>query len=177
MSGQRRSELEDLLEHLARYRAVTLQVLDCVTDEDLAWRPGADHYSLGQQLVHIAQAEDYQVHGLFENDWDDERVRLPRIVEDRDWVWKYFERVRRYTLERIEGMEPERLGSMPPVPEMPVPWSLRSGLWFVLEHELHHKGQIWLYLRQMDITPPFYAFPLPLGERPDIAAREELGGF
>ena len=55
--------------------------------------------------------------------------------------------------------------------------SLRSGLWFILEHELHHKGQIWLYLRLMGITPPFYAMPLPPGERPDVAAREALGGF
>ncbi len=35
-----RTELEDLREHLERYRAVTLQVLDLVTDEQLAWRPG-----------------------------------------------------------------------------------------------------------------------------------------
>ena len=54
-----RDELQDLREHLDRYRAVTLQVLECVSDEQLSWRPGPDHYTLGQQLIHIAQAEDF----------------------------------------------------------------------------------------------------------------------
>mgnify|MGYP006200489735 CR=1 FL=1 len=162
---------------MERYRAVTLQVLDLVTDEQLPWGPGPDHYSLGQQLLHIAQAEDFHAHGLFENDWDTTRLQLPKSTTSRDELRSYFARVRAYTRERIEALSEEDLGTIPPGPEQPVPWSLRSGLWFILEHELHHKGQIWLYLRTMGITPPFYAMPLPPGERPDIAAREELGGF
>lgn len=172
-----RTEIEDLQEHLERYRSVTLQVLDCVTDAQLAWRPAPEYYTLGQQLLHIAQAEDFHSRGLFDNDWNTDRVRLPRQPLSRDDIRDPFERVRRYTMEQLARIGPEELGSLPPGPEMPVPWSLRSGLWFILEHELHHKGQIWLYLRQMGITPPFYAFPLPLGERPDIAARQQLGGF
>lgn len=54
---------------------------------------------------------------------------------------------------------------------------MRSWLWFVLEHELHHRGQIWAYLRAVGHTLPFYAVPLAPGERPDIRVREELGGF
>jgi uncharacterized damage-inducible protein DinB len=177
MTQRESTELEDLVEHLERYRSVTLQVLDLVSDEQLSWRPGTQHYSLGQQLIHIAQAEDFHARGLFENDWNTERVRLPKTVNSRREVRDLFARVREYTLVQLRTVTAEQLGSFPPVPNMPVPWSLRSGLWFILEHELHHRGQIWLYLRQMGITPPFYAFPLPPGERPDIAARQALGGF
>lgn len=172
-----RNELDDLREHLERYRTVTLQVLDCVTDEQLSWRPGEDHYTLGQQLIHIAQAEDFHTHGLFENDWNTDRVRLPKHVLDRAGVRDFFATVRAYTSARMDELHLEDLSSTPPVPDMPIEWTLRSGLWFILEHELHHKGQIWLYLRRMGVTAPFYAFPLPVGERPDIAAREQLGGF
>lgn len=68
-------ELDDLTEHLERYRATTLQVFHLLDDEDLAWRPSRDQYSLGQQLLHIAQAEDRLARGLFEDDWSYLRAR------------------------------------------------------------------------------------------------------
>jgi uncharacterized damage-inducible protein DinB len=89
----------------------------------------------------------------------------------------YFDEVREVTNQRLQGVTSEELGCMVPVPGSPIEATLRSWLWFILEHEIHHKGQIWQYLRQMGYTPPFYAMPLPPGERPDHKAREDLGGF
>jgi len=171
------NELDDLVEHLQRYRATTLQVFELVDDDELGWRPSADQYSLGQQLLHIAQAEDRFVQGLFEDDWSYERVRFPPALPDRDELKEYFAEVRAKTLEKLDSLEPAELGRIPDIPEAPMELSLRSWLWFILEHELHHRGQIWAYLRQMGHTPPFYAMPMPLGQRPDIQAREDLGGF
>jgi uncharacterized damage-inducible protein DinB len=59
----------------------------------------------------------------------------------------------------------------------PVEWSLRSWLWFVLEHEQHHKAQLAEYMRQMGLVPPFFALVIPDGQRPDIEARANLGGL
>lgn len=174
---QTRSELDDLVEHLERYRAITLQVFDLVSEEELEWRPAPDQYSLGQQLLHIAQAEDRFAHGLFADDWSFERVRFPPELPSVAEMKRYFEEVRSFTLERLEGLDPSELGAVLQLPDAPVEHTLRSWLWFVLEHELHHRGQVWAYLRAMGHTPPFYAMPLPLGERPDHQAREELGGF
>jgi uncharacterized damage-inducible protein DinB len=171
------SELEDLMEHLQRYRATTLQVFELVDDEELEWRPAPDQYSLGQQLLHVAQAEDRFVQGLFQGDWSYDRVRFPEVLPDAATLRAFFRRVRTDLLERIRDLSPEELGRKIHVPEMPADHSLRWYLWFILEHELHHRGQIWAYLRAMGKTPPFYAMALPLGDRPDHAAREELGGF
>ncbi len=171
------SELEDLIEHLQRYRATTLQVFELVDDEDLAWRPGPDQYSLGQQLLHIAQAEDRFLHGLFEDDWSYDRVRFPEVLPDGPALEAFFRRVRADLMDRLRELPPEELGRRIHVPEAPADHSLRWYLWFILEHELHHRGQIWAYLRAMGKTPPFYATALPLGDRPDHDARERLGGF
>jgi uncharacterized damage-inducible protein DinB len=170
-------EVVDLLEHLDRYRAVTLQALDLVDARSLEWRPGADYYSLCQQFIHIAQAEDFHAHGLFEDDWNVDRVRLPKECWHHERIKAHFVGVREFTRSRIESLNREDLDRLLTIPGTPGDWTVRSWLWFILEHELHHKGQIWLYLRQMGITPPFYAMPLEQGARPDIAARQELGGF
>jgi uncharacterized damage-inducible protein DinB len=172
-----RTELEDLVEHLERYRAITLQVFDLIGEDDLAWRPGPDQYSLGQQLLHIAQAEDRFAHGLFEGDWSLDRVRFPAELPSIDEMKAFFESVRERTRRHLAALDPSELDRVLDIPDAPMEHTLRSWLWFVLEHELHHRGQVWTYLRAMGRTPPFYALPLPPGVRPDVQAREELGGF
>ena len=59
----------------------------------------------------------------------------------------------------------------------PVDASVRAWLWFILEHEIHHKAQLAEYLRAMGHVPPYFAMVLPLGERPDLKARADLGGL
>jgi uncharacterized damage-inducible protein DinB len=53
----------------------------------------------------------------------------------------------------------------------------RWWLWLLVEHEVHHKAQIAVYLRQMGKTPPFFAAALEAGARPDVEMTEKLGGF
>jgi histidine triad (HIT) family protein len=172
-----RTELDDLIEHMERYRAVTLQAVDMIAEEDMAWRPGAGHYSLGQQLLHIAQTEDLYTHGLFEEDWNFERARFPRSLPALAELRALFTRVREKTRLHLARLGAEDLARTITIPGSDLELTLRSWLWFVLEHEIHHKGQVWSYLRQMGRTPPFYAMPLPERDRPDILARENLGGF
>lgn len=172
-----RSELDDLREHLERYRGVTLQFLEILSHEDYSWRPGPDSFSCGQHLLHIAQAEDYHAAGLFTGNWDTELLRLPKEVPGRDELRPYFADVRARTLSHLTGLSEAELSRLVEIPGAPVQWSLRSWLWFVLEHELHHKAQLAVYLRQMGRTAPFYALALPPGERPDFQARQDLGGF
>ena len=171
------AEVEDLVEHLERFRAVTLQFLEIVGDEELAWRPDENSFSCGQHLLHIAQAESFYMRGLLEGDWDVERLRLPKSIAGRASIRSFFGEVRERSLPRLRSLEAAQLGSIWDVPGAPVPMTLRSWLWFVVEHEIHHKAQLAVYLRQMGHVAPFYAMPLPLGQRPDFKARQDLGGF
>jgi DinB family len=52
--------------------------------------------------------------------------------------------------------------------------SIRSWLWFILPHQIHHKAQLAEYLRALVLTPPYFAMVFPIGERPDIIARARL---
>ncbi|MFC1662500.1 DinB family protein, partial [Gemmatimonadota bacterium] len=68
------------------------------------------------------------------------------------------------------------LAALRSTPNASAEYPLRWWLWSVLEHEIHHKAQLAIYLRQMGKVAPYFADPLPLGERPDIQLRDELGG-
>ncbi len=171
------SEVEDLREHLERYRGVTLQCLDLITDAELSWRPRPDAFSVGQQFIHIIQSEDFYARGLFENDWKSERARFPAVLPSRAELREQFVAVREYTLARLAAITDAQLAVFVYPPHAPgIEASLRTWLWFVLEHEIHHKGQLAEYLRGMGYVPPYFGMVLPAGARPDIGARAALGG-
>lgn len=172
------TEIEDLTEHYERYRAVTLEHLARFNDDDLAWRPRPDAFSCGQQFLHLIQTEDFYMHGLFDGDWVVERLRFPGTIPGRSELREQFEAVRMLTRARFPTLTVERLSAIvPPIMNSPIRWSLRSWLWYVLEHEMHHKAQIAEYMRALAKTPPFFAIVLPEGQRPDIEARTNLGGI
>lgn len=171
------AELDDLREHLERYRAVTLQALDLVGNEDLGWRPGSDHYTLGQQFLHIAQAEDLQIQGQFRGEWDYERARFPDRELDVEYLRELLEETRRRTMAVLDELDEEGLNREVILGEGEPPRTQRWWLWLLVEHEVHHKAQIAVYLRQMGKTPPFFAAPLDGGARPDWELRQRFGGF
>jgi uncharacterized damage-inducible protein DinB len=77
---------------------------------------------------------------------------------------------------RLDVMPASELDAGRDAPSAPPGVTMRWWLWFILEHEIHHKAQAAVYLRQMGFIAPFYAMPLPIGARPDFASRESLGG-
>jgi hypothetical protein len=47
-------EVEVIVEHLGRFRGVTLQLLDMVPDEKLEWRPTDSMRSFAESFLHMA---------------------------------------------------------------------------------------------------------------------------
>jgi uncharacterized damage-inducible protein DinB len=170
------SEIADLREHLDRYRAVTLQHFDLLSDEELTWRPRRDAFTCGQQLLHIVQTEDCFVRGLFGYGWQLDRLRFPQSMPGKEALREMFATVRADTWRHLASLSSADLDLVRRHGFSTYEATVRSWLWFILEHELHHKGQLSEYLRAMGKLPPYFGIPLPLGTRPDIQARADLGG-
>jgi hypothetical protein len=51
-------EVTVLCEHFERFRGVTLQTLEMVPEETLAWRPGESLRSFAGHFFNVARAED-----------------------------------------------------------------------------------------------------------------------
>lgn len=160
-------EISTIREHLARYRAVTLQSLEFVPDDKLVWQPAGGMMSFAEQFWHIAQTSVYFTPGLFDGRWDT-TVLEKRGVVDRNGLTAALTTTRDLLDDNLKHLPLSRLEDIPRPPNVPVAWPLRGWLWFLLEHEIHHKAQIAVYLREIGIVPPFFAFVLPRGVRPDI---------
>lgn len=169
------TELDVITEHWERFRAVTLQFLDLLPAEELDWRPAPEALSCGQQLLHIALTEDYYFHGVFGGEWwDKARLKLPVKSPGTDELRRYFAEVRERSRVHLASLVPADLEQATSFPGAPADLPLRWWLWFILEHEVHHKAQLAVYCRQLGRLAPFFASPLPAGERPDIRIMAEL---
>jgi uncharacterized damage-inducible protein DinB len=159
-------ELSTIREHLARFRQVTLQALQRTPQEKLSWAPAPGLMTFAGQYAHLAKIEQLYVRGLSVNVWaaaSNELTGPSTITELRQML----DVSRSATEQWLSQLQPTRLDEIVTVPWLPVKWSMRSWLWYLVEHELHHKGQISLYLHLCGIEAPFFAFPLPPGIRPD----------
>jgi uncharacterized damage-inducible protein DinB len=87
-----------------------------------------------------------------------------------------FANVRAEPLRYLSGLQATDLDVITRHGFSTVDATLRSWLWFILEHEIHHKAQLSEYLRMMGKVPPYFAMTLPDGRRPDLQARADLGG-
>lgn len=151
-------------EHYERFRNVTLETLKLVPEVRLDFAPHERMRPLGQQFMHIAEVEHYYVTGLLDGIWE---FDPPDHYVTLDSIQFRLALERERTLERLYDLDRLKLTKVVEVPNIPVKWPLRSWLWYLVEHEVHHRSQISMYLREMGIRPNFWAYVFPHGFRID----------
>jgi uncharacterized damage-inducible protein DinB len=159
-------ELATIREHLERFRGVTFQCLDRTPAGSLSWSPSAGLMTFAGQYAHLANVERLYVRGLSSGLWQAEANTLDGPL-DLNQLREALLAARVTTMTWLDTLSPVALDEIVVVPWLPVRWTLRSWLWYLVEHEMHHKAQLSLYLHMCGIEAPFFAFALPPGVRPD----------
>lgn len=155
------SEIGPFLRHFESVRRRTRAVAASVPEEHLEWRPAVDRFSPGDLIRHIAAAERWM--------WA-ENAQLrpsrypghgPDIASGKEAVLDYMDRTHAETVEILGRLTPEQLelrcetvGGI----EMRV-W---KWLRLMVEHEIHHRGQLYELLGQLGVeAPPLYGLTEP----------------
>jgi uncharacterized damage-inducible protein DinB len=138
--------------------ATTRKLIERVPDEKLTWKPHEKSMSFGGLAQHIASLPSWGAHILDAESFDlVDAPPPPGEPVSRADVLKRFETTTataRKSLDKTDG-------------ELMVPWTLkragqqiftmpRSAAFrsFVLNHLIHHRGQLSVYLRLNDIPVP-----------------------
>ncbi len=148
--------IDDFLPYYQRIRQRTLRVVACIPPEHIEWTYQEGKWTLGDLLRHIAALERYMfaenVQGkpsLYAGCGRD-------LADGYDAVVAFLERCHAETLEILGRLSPEDLQRKCHTPAgTPITtWKWLRGL---IEHEIHHRGQIYLYLVMLGVeTPPLY---------------------
>jgi uncharacterized damage-inducible protein DinB len=148
---------ESIWMELDQEAQTTKRVLDRIPDDKLAWKPHPKSYSLGQLALHIASAPG-NVTAIAMQD----TVEAPNFTQpepkSRQEILDTFSKSLESAKGNLKGMDDARLASTwsltrggKVVMSVPRIGFLRSVL---LNHVYHHRGQLSVYLRMLDVPVP-----------------------
>lgn len=150
------TRIEPFLEYLDKVHARTRRVVRAIPPERIEWRPKERAFSLGDVVRHLAAMERY----MFAENVHGRPSRYPGhgpdLADGYDAVLAYYDRMHAEAVELFAALTPEGLAA--PC-ETPGGARMAAAKWLrlMVEHEIHHRGQIYLMLNLLGVpTPPIY---------------------
>lgn len=150
------THLDTFLPYWDRIRRRTTRVVRTIPPERIEWTFREGKFTLGDLVRHLAALERH----MFAENFLGRPSRYPghgrELADGHAAVLAYYERMKDETVEILRSLPDERLHESCTTPggaELPV-WKWMRAM---VEHEIHHRGQIYLYLALLDVpTPPLY---------------------
>jgi uncharacterized damage-inducible protein DinB len=151
---------QSLLPEFDHEMSTTRTLLAAVPDAYAAWQPHAKSMSLGRLAAHIGNMPNWVLLTLQHDELD---VGIAGATGQRPFESSAA------TLERFDALVRSSRAALAETPDplMLAPWTLKSGghplfsmprngilrAW-VLNHMIHHRGQLSVYLRLLDVPLP-----------------------
>lgn len=137
-------------------RGRTRRVVTCIPPGRIEWTHAAGRFTLGDLVRHLASIERW----MFAENVAGRPSRYPghgvELAQGYEAVIEYFDRMHAESVEIFSALTDDALQQRCDTPSgvsLPVWKWLRA----MIEHEVHHRGQIYLMLGMLDVpTPPLY---------------------
>ena len=144
---------KELFERWTCVRAGLYEALDQLTDEQLDYIPREGMWSLGAATLYIAHAEEAWFHhwmtGKTEGPPEYSSQDYPTVESIKSLLVEVHARTEAY-LETLEVVDLDET--------FETVWgrkgTIRWVFWHVLEHEIHHRGEIYLMLGLLGMEAP-----------------------
>jgi uncharacterized damage-inducible protein DinB len=151
--------IQEILQELDGEIAATRRALERVPNDRLAWRPHEKSLSLGQLAYHVASLPGVIAEIATQDTFDVEQpIPRPSVQEAAEAT---------LILERSLARAKELIGAMRDA-DLGLPWRMVTSAGvevgavprsvvirsILLNHWYHHRGQLTVYLRQLDVPVP-----------------------
>jgi uncharacterized damage-inducible protein DinB len=144
------------LEYWDSVRGRTRRVVTCTPPDRLEWTYRAGTFTLGDLVRHLATVERY----MFAETLAGRPSRYAgcgrELADGYDAVIAYFDRLDAEAKDIIGALTDAQLAGRCQTPAG-TPITTWKWLRSMVEHEVHHRGQIYLMLNMLEVpTPPMY---------------------
>ena len=148
--------IQPFLQYFGNVRERTLRVARCIPPDKMDWSYAPGKFTLGDLLRHLAVAERDMFAETVAGRPSRYTSHGKELADGKENVLAFLERLHAESLEifaRLSDEELLRKCQTPGGAEIPVGKWLRS----MVEHEIHHRGQIYIYLGILGVpTPALY---------------------
>jgi uncharacterized damage-inducible protein DinB len=151
---------EPIIGEMKHEGVATRKMLERVPADKFSWKPHEKSMSLGQLAAHVAEIADWTMPTINQDELDFSKMEYkpfePKTTEE---LVKFYDEKQAAALKTLEeNATDENLMGM---------WTLRNGetvymtmprigvmRGFVLSHLIHHRAQLGVYLRLLDVPLP-----------------------
>ena len=145
----------ELLRHWDEVRAGLYQALDKLSDAQLTFVPREGLWSLGKVVCHIASCEEGWLRHFARGQWPPEESdyapeSYPSVAALKQLLAEVHARTAADLAVDDLGAWLDRRVKQPWGAEVSVRWCV----WHVLEHEIHHRGEVYLMLGLLGMEAP-----------------------
>jgi uncharacterized damage-inducible protein DinB len=134
-----------IFSHWGQVRVDLFTTMDMFSEEELTFSPFKGSWPVGQIMLHIADCEDNWLYGVVQRQiqpWISYNLAdYPTKIA----IKEVLERAHFHTIKMLEDLNEDDLDEKYKTPDGTV-YRLRWIIWHVLEHEIHHRGELSLVL-------------------------------
>jgi uncharacterized damage-inducible protein DinB len=149
--------VDSILMELDQEGKTTQRVLDRIPEDKLAWKPHAKSYSLGQLGLHIARGQGFLADAVSKDSFEIGDMSQPEPQSKKE-IMDAFTQSTAHAKETLAKLDDARIMSIWTATRngkvlMSTP---RIGFirGIVMNHFYHHRGQLSVYLRLLDVPVP-----------------------
>ena len=148
--------IEPFLDYYERIRERTLRVVHCIPPEKIDWTYREGKFTFGDLIRHLAAIERY----MYAENVQFRPSRYPghgrELADGYDDVLEFMNRMHGESMLIFRGLSDDDLKRKCITPGG-VALTVWKWLRAMVEHEIHHRGQLYMYLAMLDVpTPPIY---------------------
>src|SRR4029077_1626414 len=142
--------------YFEKVRQRTLKVIACIPSEKYDWRYAEGKFSFADIIRHLAAIERYMYAENAQINPSLYPGHGPDLADGPENVLAFFHRMHQESMAIFGRLSPEDLQKKCVTPGN-APITLWKWLRAMVEHEVHHRAQMYIYLGMLGIvTPPLY---------------------
>jgi uncharacterized damage-inducible protein DinB len=149
---------QGLLPEFDHEMATTRKVIERIPEDKYSWKPHEKSMTMGRLASHVAEMPSWATIGIKQDSLDMNGDRKPFLAESTKQLLEMFDTNVAGAREAIAGADDETYLKI---------WSLTSGgktllsmpkiavvRSFMMNHIIHHRGQLSVYLRENNVPVP-----------------------
>src|SRR5919205_1174820 len=165
------TSIDEFLNYLGSVHGRTRLVITCIPPAELEWAPAPGSFSFGDLVRHLATIERY----MYGETVRGRPSRYPghgrELADGYDAVLAFYDRLHEESIAIIRALDADALARKCLTPAG-TPITTWKWLRAMVEHEAHHRGQLYLMLALRGVaTPPLYGLTSE-----EVKARSETNG-
>lgn len=149
------------LDYWPSVRKRTRRIIPLVPADTLEWAPGPGRWSFGDTLRHLAGIERWMYAETLHGRPSRYAGHGPELADGLEAVLAFHDRCHNESMELFRALTPEQWAGKS---QTVAGTSITTWKWAraMIEHEAHHRGQLYLMLGLIGIaTPPLYGLTEP----------------